>query len=71
VVACDDARRADADLLSTARELQTRHRFRCPLSEMFFLRLRIIVEPDTALLTDDFAPVNLLKEVKPYNTKRW
>jgi len=65
VVSYDDARRAEADLLSTARDLQTRHGFRYSLTALLSLRLRVDIDPDAVVLTDDFTPANLLNEVKP------
>lgn len=69
-IAYDGKRRAELDLMRTARERQKAYGLRYPLTRMIGARRRH--EPpgdDVKALTDDFAPVNILKAVKVHNRK--
>ena len=62
-------RREQARLASTAARLDEAFGFKYPLSEMVTERRIVERLPDTAVLTDDFAPVESLRAIKQHNRK--
>ena len=70
-IAYDGKAKSIKALLKRAQELQAKHKFRYPLPELIQERA-LLLDYDTSqpALTDDFAPVNTLKEIKNHNKKR-
>ncbi len=69
MIAYDGPRREQARLASTAARLDDAFGFKYPLSEMVSQRRSVERLPDTAALTDDFAPVESLRAIKMHNRK--
>ena len=69
MIAYDGSRREQARLASTAVKLDAAFGFKYPLSEMVSQRRSVERLPDTAALTDDFAPVESLRAIKMHNRK--
>ena len=69
MIAYDGPRREQARLASTAARLDGAFGFKYPLSEMVSQRRSVERLPDTAALTDDFAPVESLRAIKMHNRK--
>ncbi|MCY4439302.1 MAG: fused MFS/spermidine synthase [Deltaproteobacteria bacterium] len=69
MIAYDGPRREPALLASTAARLDQAFGFKYPLSEMVTQRRIVERLPDTAVLTDDFAPVESLRAIKQHNRK--
>ena len=69
MIAYDGPKRAQAQLASTAARLDETFGFKYPLSEMVPQRRSVARLPDTAALTDDFAPVESLRAIKRHNRK--
>lgn len=70
-IAYDGPRKTQAELDKAAAALQEKYRFRYDLRET--VKGRQLVPPsvaDTEPLTDDFAPVNTLKQIPAHNKKR-
>ena len=69
-IAYDGERRREIDLMRTARMRQKDHELRYPLTRMIGARRRH-EKPgeDVKPLTDDFAPVNMLKSITVHNRK--
>lgn len=70
-IAYDGAVKSFEDVQSHAKQLQAKHQFRYSLPELIKTRA-MLLDYDTSqpALTDDFAPVNTLKEIKSHNRKR-
>ncbi len=69
MIAYDGPRREQARLASTAARLDDAFGFKYPLSGMVSRRRSVERLPDTAALTDDFAPVESLRAIKRHNRK--
>lgn len=69
MIAYDGPRREQAQLASTAARLDEAFGFKYPLSGMVSQRRSVERLPDTAALTDDFAPVESLRAIKRHNRK--
>lgn len=69
VVAYDGDYLTQDELMSRARAMQERYKFRYGLPEMITQRRVLTGKPDAAVLTDDFAPVEALKAIDIYNRK--
>lgn len=69
-IAYDGKRRAELDLMRIARKRQKTFGLRYPLTRMIGSRKRLDRPGgDVKPLTDDFAPVNILKAIKVHNRK--
>lgn len=69
-IAYDGERRAELDLMRVARERQNTYGLRYPLTRMIGARKRLArPDDDVKPLTDDFAPVNILKAITVHNRK--
>ena len=69
-IAYDGDRRPELELMRAARERQKIYGLRYPLTRMIGARRRHEKPGDEVkALTDDFAPVNVLKEIKVHNRK--
>jgi len=69
MIAYDGPRREQARLASTAGRLDAAFGFKYPLRDMVSQRRSVERLPDTAVLTDDFAPVESLRAIKRHNRK--
>ncbi len=69
MIAYDGPKREQAGLASTAARLDGAFGFKYPLGEMVSRRRSVERLPDTAALTDDFAPVESLRAIKRHNRK--
>jgi len=70
-IAYDGGAREKPELLKKATALQAQHQFRYPLPKLIKTRaLELSYDINQPALTDDFAPVNTLKEIKTHNRKR-
>jgi len=70
-IAYDGKAKEKSNLLNKAKALQNKHQFRYPLPELIKTRgLSLSYDTNQPALTDDFAPVNTLKEIKTHNRKR-
>ncbi len=69
MIAYDGPWREQARLASTAARLDDAFGFKYPLSGMVSQRRSVERLPDTAALTDDFAPVESLRAIKTHNRK--
>ena len=69
MIAYDGPRREQARLASTAARLDGAFGFKYPLNEMISQRRSVRRLPDTAALTDDFAPVESLRAIERHNRK--
>ncbi len=69
MIAYDGPLREQARLASTAARLDEAFGFKYPLSGMVSQRRSVGRLPDTAVLTDDFAPVESLRAIKRHNRK--
>jgi spermidine synthase len=74
-VAYDGAERKVEDLAATAGERDKAYGFRYSLADMLSERRRIqidggqVIDPNAKVLTDDFAPVETLKNIERHNRK--
>jgi len=69
-MAYDGPRRTDEELRARAAERQAQFDFRYPLVDLVAERRRLVPEGEAAEpLTDDFAPVNILRAVEVHNRK--
>lgn len=70
-IAYDGPAKSLERLLQRAGTLQAAHKLRYPLPELIKKRAMLLDYDNTQpALTDDFAPVNTLKEIKSHNQKR-
>lgn len=69
MIAYDGPRREQARLASTAARLDDAFGFKYPLSDLVSRRRSVERLPDTAALTDDFAPVESLRAIQRHNRK--
>ena len=69
VVAYDGPRREQSDLEARAGALQQTLELPYPLPELVAARRRLISPLDGKILTDDFAPANMLKAIEQRNRK--
>ncbi|MBI3936530.1 MAG: fused MFS/spermidine synthase [Betaproteobacteria bacterium] len=70
VVAYDGARIPDARLRQKAKLLASRQQFRYDLNKLLDAKASIAVARGAKVLTDDFAPVEMLHTIKRHNEKR-
>ena len=70
-VAYDGPAKTIKDLLARAQQIQSQYKFRYSIPDLIEERA-MLLDYDTKqpALTDDFAPVNTLKEIKSHNKKR-
>lgn len=69
MIAYDGPKREQGELGLTAARLDAAFGFKYPLSKMVSQRRIVERLPDTAVLTDDFAPVESLRAIKRHNRK--
>lgn len=70
-IAYDGKKRALKNVLSRAKQLQEKYNFRYSLPDMIKNRAMLLdYDTNQPALTDDFAPVNTLKEIKTHNSKK-
>ncbi len=70
-IAYDGKEKPIGSLIDKATSLQETHKFRYDLPELIEKRTMLLdYNTKTKPLTDDFAPVNMLKTIKTYNKKR-
>jgi spermidine synthase len=70
VIAYDGAPIPEKTLRERARALTSSHKLRYDLTELFDAKRQITPEAGAKLLTDDFAPVEMLKTIKRHNERR-
>lgn len=70
-IAYDGKEKPIGSLIDKAKSLQETHKFRYDLPELIEKRAMLLdYNTKTKPLTDDFAPVNMLKTIKTHNKKR-
>ena len=69
LIAYDGAERTRAELEARAAELNAAHSPRYDLAELLDNREEVVLDPNTRVLTDDFAPVELLNSTRRHNAK--
>ena len=69
LVAYDGPKRSRAALDTRAAQLQNAHAFAYPLPDLVSARRQLVSPLDGKILTDDFAPANMLKAIEQRNRK--
>lgn len=70
IIAYDGERIPESVLQQRAQALTSAHKLRYPLADLLKARKTITPEKGAKLLTDDFAPVEMLKTIKRHNERR-
>jgi len=70
IIAYDGDRVPESVLQQRAQALTAAHKLRYPLTDLLKARKTITPEKGAKLLTDDFAPVEMLKTIKRHNERR-
>lgn len=70
IIAYDGERLPPERLRERAAALSAQHKLRYPLPELFRAGTSIPLRSDAQLLTDDFAPVEMLKTIRRHNERR-
>jgi spermidine synthase len=70
IIAYDGERASPARLRERGAALTSRYKLRYDLAALLRARQDIVPQPGAKLLTDDFAPVEMLKTIKRHNQRR-
>jgi spermidine synthase len=70
LIGYDEARPSDAELARRAAAVQAKLNLKYDLRELVKARKEVTVDAGAKVLTDDFAPVEMLKTIKRHNEKK-